>query len=140
MYLISCLQSLSRWVKRMDDSLRLGGTCGECPDTGMRVPYQWAGFMRHPRDLASSATSVFHGTIFELGNIFPLTLRQGTHRNALWLHTCKRIIKLFFVAGEKRKDQFCLVAARMRIPVHECGGESPRFGKGCEHDEYCKCV
>jgi hypothetical protein len=30
-------------------------------------------------------------------------VNSGTHRNALWLQTCKRTIKLFFVAGEKRK-------------------------------------
>src|SRR5260221_6980730 len=53
---------------------------------------------------------------------FPMALRRGTRRNAIWLKTCKRTGVRFFLSGEKRKHLFCLRAARLSSPRMYAGG------------------
>src|SRR6516225_6150572 len=99
MYLISCLQSLSRWVKKGTTpygsgepvAIVLTPICGSHTKGpgSCDIRETW----RHQQHL------VFHGTICELGTIFPLSMRLRTHRNALMWQTCTRTIKLFFEAG-----------------------------------------
>ena len=77
----------------------------------------------------SSATSVSHGTIFELGNIFTPEHASANPPKCSLVANVQKNYQLFLVVGEKRKYQFCLKAARMRITVHECAGLAPRFVK-----------
>src|ERR1700682_4869608 len=113
-----------RWVTTPHASRGWGfwidtGVSSHTDSSGRRTPVRQA-----------QTTGVSHG-ISNVGYVTAFTRGNDLPRNApssIQVFVYKRTTHPFFFCMRKA-EMCCLRAARMRIPTHECGGLSPRFGK-----------
>jgi hypothetical protein len=76
------------------------------------------------------ATSVSHGTTFELGSIFTPDPAPGNPPKCYSVESVQKNYLTFLFVWRK-VEMFVLPAGSAAfIPAQKCGGLSPRFGKG----------